>query len=67
MKAAVLHEFGSVPRYEDFSEPTAEAGDVLIRVKAAVLENFDKIIIFHLTRLVHHSTMAVRYGNHEAD
>ena len=43
MKAAVLHEFGSLPRYEDFSEPTAESGDVLIHVKAAVLENFDKM------------------------
>jgi hypothetical protein len=43
MKAAVLHEFGSLPRYEDFSEPTADAGDVLIHVKAAVLENFDKM------------------------
>lgn len=43
MKAAVLHEFGSLPCYEDFSEPTAEAGDVLIHVKAAVLENFDKM------------------------
>jgi NADPH:quinone reductase-like Zn-dependent oxidoreductase len=43
MKAAVLHEFGSLPRYEDFSEPTAGAGDVLIHVKAAVLENFDKM------------------------
>ena len=44
MKAAVLHEFGSLPRYEDFAEPTAGAGDVLIHVKAAVLENFDKMV-----------------------
>ena len=43
MKAAVLREFGSVPRYEDFSEPTADAGDVLIHVKAVALENFDKM------------------------
>jgi NADPH:quinone reductase-like Zn-dependent oxidoreductase len=43
MKAAVIHEFGSLPLYEDFSEPTAETGDVLIQVKAAVLENFDKM------------------------
>src|SRR5580700_4845951 len=35
--------FGSLPRYEDFSEPTADPGDVLIHVKAAVLENFDKM------------------------
>jgi NADPH:quinone reductase-like Zn-dependent oxidoreductase len=43
MKAAVLHEFGSLPRYEDFSEPIAEAGDLLIHVKSVVLENFDKM------------------------
>jgi NADPH:quinone reductase-like Zn-dependent oxidoreductase len=43
MKAAVLHEFGSLPRYEDFPDPGTGAGDVLIRVTAAVLENFDKM------------------------
>jgi NADPH:quinone reductase-like Zn-dependent oxidoreductase len=43
MKAAVLHEFGSLPRYEDFAAPTAGAGDVLIHVKAVALENFDKM------------------------
>jgi NADPH:quinone reductase-like Zn-dependent oxidoreductase len=43
MKAAVLHEFGSLPRYEDFSEPTADSGDVLVQVKAVALENFDKL------------------------
>jgi NADPH:quinone reductase-like Zn-dependent oxidoreductase len=43
MKAAVIHEFGSVPSYEDFSEPTVEPGDVRVHVKAVVLENFDKM------------------------
>ncbi len=44
MKAAVLHEFGSLPRYEDFPEPIAGAGDVLIHVRAVALENFDKMV-----------------------
>ncbi len=43
MKAAVLHAFGSLPRYEDFPEPVPEAGDVLIHVHAVALENFDKM------------------------
>ncbi len=43
MKAAVLHAFGSPPRYEDFPEPVPEAGDVLIHVQAVALENFDKM------------------------
>ncbi len=43
MKAAVLHEFGSLPRYEEFPEPIAAAGDALIHVKAVALENFDKV------------------------
>ena len=43
MKAAVLHQFGSMPRYEEFAEPVVEAGDLVVRVKAVALENFDKI------------------------
>lgn len=43
MRAAVLHEFGSLPRYEEFSEPTAGPGEVLVHVKAVALENFDKM------------------------
>jgi NADPH2:quinone reductase len=43
MKAAVLHEFGSLPRYEDFAEPIANDGDVSIHVKAVALENFNKM------------------------
>ncbi len=37
MKAAVLHAFGEPPRYEEFPEPTAGPGEVLLRVKASAL------------------------------
>jgi NADPH:quinone reductase-like Zn-dependent oxidoreductase len=43
MKAAVIHEFGSVPRYEDFIDPIAADGDLVVHVKAVTLENFDKM------------------------
>lgn len=42
MKAAVLHQAGEIPRYEDFAEPIPQAGTELIRVKAAALKNIDK-------------------------
>jgi NADPH:quinone reductase-like Zn-dependent oxidoreductase len=42
MKAAVLHQFGQAPRYEDFPAPTLEPGELLVRVKAVALENVDK-------------------------
>ncbi len=44
MKAAVLHSFGAIPRYEDFEDPIAGINETLIHVKAAVLENFDKLV-----------------------
>lgn len=44
MKAAVLHEFGGVPRYEDFPDPVAEDGEVLIEVEAVAVENVDKAV-----------------------
>lgn len=44
MKAAVLHEIGSVPRYEDFPDPVAGDGEVIIDVKAVAVENVDKAI-----------------------
>lgn len=34
MKAAVLHEFGAVPWYEDFSDPVEGDGEVVVEVKA---------------------------------
>jgi hypothetical protein len=43
MKAAVLHAFGQSPRYEDFADPQATEGEVLVRVKAASLKNVDKL------------------------
>ena len=30
MKAAVLHQVGGIPRYEDFPDPVAGAGEVII-------------------------------------
>jgi NADPH:quinone reductase-like Zn-dependent oxidoreductase len=44
MKAAVLHAFGQSPRYEDFADPQATEGEVLVRVKAASLKNVDKMM-----------------------
>lgn len=44
MKAAVLHDFGEIPRYEDFPEPVAKNDGVLINVKAVALENVDKMM-----------------------
>ncbi|NUP66599.1 MAG: zinc-binding alcohol dehydrogenase family protein [Nonomuraea sp.] len=44
MKAAVLHEVGGVPRYEDFPDPVAGEGEVVIEVKAVAVENVDKAI-----------------------
>src|SRR5262245_31917919 len=42
MKAAVLHQFGAAPRYEDFPTPTTEQDEILVQVKAIPLENIDK-------------------------
>jgi NADPH:quinone reductase-like Zn-dependent oxidoreductase len=42
MKAAVLHELGKPPRYEDFPEPSPEPGEVLIHVRAAALKSVDR-------------------------
>ncbi|MBP2328325.1 NADPH2:quinone reductase [Kibdelosporangium banguiense] len=44
MKAAVIHEFGAVPRYEDFPDPVAGGGEVLVEVKAVAVENVDKAV-----------------------
>jgi NADPH2:quinone reductase len=44
MKAAVLHEVGGVPRYEDFPDPVAGDGEVIIEVRAVAVENVDKMI-----------------------
>ncbi|MBM2615996.1 zinc-binding alcohol dehydrogenase family protein [Actinoplanes sp. LDG1-06] len=44
MKAAVLHEIGGVPRYEDFPDPVAGDGEVVIDVRAVAVETVDKRI-----------------------
>lgn len=43
MKAAVIHEFGSTPQYEDFPDPNPGHDEILIKVKAAVLTNAGKV------------------------
>jgi NADPH2:quinone reductase len=44
MKAAVLHERDGVPRYEDFPDPVAGAGEVIVEVVAAAVENVDRAV-----------------------
>lgn len=44
MKAAVLHKFGEVPRYEEFPDPVPGPDEMLIQVKAVALENVDKMM-----------------------
>ncbi len=44
MKAAVLHKLGEVPRYEDFPEPVAGDGEVVVEVKAVAVENVDEAV-----------------------
>lgn len=44
MKAAVLHEVGGIPRYEDFPDPVAGQDEVVIDVQAVAVENVDKLI-----------------------
>lgn len=44
MKAAVLHNYGENPRYEDFPEPVPGEKEELIDVKAVTLENIHKMI-----------------------
>jgi len=43
MKAAVLHESGKAPKYEDFPDPVIQnENQVVIEVKAAAVKNLDK-------------------------
>jgi NADPH:quinone reductase-like Zn-dependent oxidoreductase len=44
MKAAVLHEVGGVPAYEDFPDPVPGEGEVVIDVRAVAVENVDRAI-----------------------
>ncbi|MFK4041573.1 hypothetical protein ACI2LC_37680 [Nonomuraea wenchangensis] len=40
----MLHEAGGIPRYEDFPDPVAGDGEVIIDVRAVAVENVDKAI-----------------------
>lgn len=42
MKAAVLHELGKAPRFEEFVEPKAGKDEVVVRVRAASLKAVDR-------------------------
>ena len=42
MQAAVLHKLGSAPRFDQFDDPVAGDGEVLVKVLAASLKNIDK-------------------------
>jgi NADPH:quinone reductase-like Zn-dependent oxidoreductase len=44
MKAAVLHEAGSFPRFEDFQEPVAGEGEALVKVSATSLKPIDRLM-----------------------
>ena len=44
MKAAVLHEIGDLPRFDDFKEPEVHPDETLVRVKAASLKRSDKLM-----------------------
>jgi NADPH:quinone reductase-like Zn-dependent oxidoreductase len=44
MKAAIIEQFGQTPSYADFPDPTPAEGEVLVEIKASVLENFDKLV-----------------------
>lgn len=45
MKAAVINGFGEIPQCKEFPEPVPEKDEVLIEVKASVLENLDKLVV----------------------
>ncbi len=42
MKAAVLRQWGSAPRFEEFEDPVAQENEVLVKVRAASLKPIDK-------------------------
>src|SRR4051794_885084 len=44
MKAAVLHERDGGPRYEDFPDPVAGEGEVIIEGKAVAVENVARAV-----------------------
>jgi len=42
MKAAILHNFGEVPKFKEFPNPVPAKDDVLIQIKAVHVENVGK-------------------------
>jgi NADPH:quinone reductase-like Zn-dependent oxidoreductase len=44
VRAAVLHDFGAVPRCEEFPDPEPGPDDAVIEVRAVALENIDRAI-----------------------
>ncbi|MGD0305340.1 MAG: zinc-binding alcohol dehydrogenase family protein [Candidatus Acidiferrales bacterium] len=44
MKAAVVEQFGAAPKYKDFAEPVAAAGEKLVRVSAVGLHPIVKAL-----------------------
>ena len=42
MKAAVLHQPGSAPRFEEFTNPVAQENEVLVNIRAASLKPIDR-------------------------
>jgi NADPH:quinone reductase-like Zn-dependent oxidoreductase len=44
VKAAVLHAYGELPRYEEFPDPVPGDGEQLVRITAAPLNNIDKVM-----------------------
>ncbi len=44
MKAAVLHETGGIPKYQEFADPVPNDDQVLIEMRAVAVENIDKMI-----------------------
>ena len=43
MRAAVLHAFGQAPRWQEFPPPVPQDGEELIEVRAAPLNNIDRV------------------------
>ena len=44
MKAAVLHQLGQTPQYDDFPDPVPQnADEIVLAVKAAAVKNIDKL------------------------
>ena len=44
MKAAVLHQAGVHPRFEEFDDPVAREGEALVKVTAASLKPIDRFM-----------------------